>query len=194
MLGYTEALAPYTHPGHAGVSHSFLDGVETCCLEESRVNVLLALGLPLIVAMIVLWCMLEDADHRCYFTRYLCEWRPLMLLGECSYPLFVFQLLLVNFYFELAAGTEEEYAFKKYEYAYQWGQVQSVPLQFSYILCVIGFSVVLQKVFQERLVGWCVAQYLSRKREQPSKANDNTDLGDINLKENTSVRVMANAL
>jgi hypothetical protein len=46
-----------------------------------------------------------------------------MLLGECSYPLFVFQFLLVNFYFELAAGTEEKYAFKKYEY-------ESVPLQF----------------------------------------------------------------
>ena len=56
-------------------------------------------GLPLLFCLLLISVLLQPSPKMSIFV-WICETYPMVLLGECSLPIYIFQVLIVNYYYE----------------------------------------------------------------------------------------------
>lgn len=121
------------------------------------------LGIPLVFALLLIALFLKPLNHRSIFA-WCCETRLMVLLGECSLPIYILQRVMSGYYFYIVVGLSEDESWNP--------EVDSLSKHMLITLPAIFVSVVLsicvQKCFQDQFIMWLhieISGYFQSKKE-----------------------------
>jgi peptidoglycan/LPS O-acetylase OafA/YrhL len=105
--------------------------------------------LPFLFALLMFIAMFQSKTKRISLFIKFCESRIIVLIGECSLALYVVQNVFINFYFKLIMDhIHQKYPhFQPTWYLIVFGLIIGISL-------VIGTSVFIQKIYQEKWMTW----------------------------------------
>ena len=96
--------------------------------------------------------------------------RPLRVIGYASYAIFLFQEVVLNYYFRMVydgiAGNKVTLQ-PRYGYQNEWFAARHAWLKPIGLVVIVGVGYVIQRYFQDSLIATAFSKYLmSRKRLQ----------------------------
>jgi peptidoglycan/LPS O-acetylase OafA/YrhL len=142
---------------------------------------MLVCGLPVLALVLFVLLSLQTGPERSLFTRFICESRLTVLVGECSYPLYLMQYNVVCFWFRIIYSDIKQGTFplpENFQYDLSWGNSQPIGTKLLYIVASLLVAVLFQKLYQDRLIASLVARSFTGSAQQRTevKRDEQVDL------------------
>jgi len=135
-------------------------------------------GVPIVIITFLVVSFLQQGTSRLNLSRWGLESRGIRFLGYISYPVYLLQRPVVEFYGPYVYHSIKN---KKYEISYLYGEAggngyDSLPLhqRFLWTLVLFGFCFLIQKYFQDTFIIYLYTkfrEYKSAKKSNCSSSN-----------------------